>query len=689
MPPSAYAGFTEAALPWATRGIPVFPVQVRGKRPYTEHGFKDATTDEEQIRAWGKRWPNARVGIDLERAGMMVLDVDPRHGGDVALEQLVTEHGLLPHTWCALTPGGGQHHSFRNRDGLRSCKITPGIEIKAVGGYVIVPPSPGYRWWDHSSPDDCGLADPASWLLDVVQRQRQSKTSDWEPLDVESIFEGVPAGQRDDTAYRYASSLRARSVKLPEAVALMRHMWEQVQQPEGDEFTLVTALEKVRRVYREKPEGRSPKFQARSEWPAAMDEDAFSGVLGDFVRTVEPHSEASREALLTQAAVMLGNAMGLRPGWRVEATRHALILFANLVGDTAVARKGTSFDRARQFILGADPDYESRITQGISTAEGLLSMLRNDEEEDFTVSVHGEEIQSVRAGSQDRRLMVVESEFAALLRRMHRKDNVLSPVLRSLWDHGSARVGTKVDPIEVTGAHVSLITHITGIELTAEFTTTDMANGFGNRCLWICTTRARSLPRGGNLGPHDLDSVTDQIKAVLDFADVEAPQEYDFDQSTGLLWDQEYERLHEAVDASLLGLITSRGPAIVRRLAVLYAVADLEVVIREQHLRAALAVWDYSRRSAEYLFGAATGNVIADKVYRFAGDRPAGITRTEISKLFSGNVTKAQIDEALDLLQRRGLMRTLKQGRGRGRPREIWQATIYPGPGADANDDEN
>jgi hypothetical protein len=41
----------QAALEYAHRGWPVFPCD-KGKRPLTKHGFKDATTDENQIRAW-------------------------------------------------------------------------------------------------------------------------------------------------------------------------------------------------------------------------------------------------------------------------------------------------------------------------------------------------------------------------------------------------------------------------------------------------------------------------------------------------------------------------------------------------------------------------------------------------------------------------------------------------------------
>ena len=108
---ATYCGFAKAALQWVERGIPIFPTNARTKVPLTKHGYKDATTDAEQIQAWGKRHSKANVGIDLEAARLLVLDTDPRNGGEESLAEL-TEDQLLPLTWCATTPGGGFHHYF-------------------------------------------------------------------------------------------------------------------------------------------------------------------------------------------------------------------------------------------------------------------------------------------------------------------------------------------------------------------------------------------------------------------------------------------------------------------------------------------------------------------------------------------------------------------------------------------------
>jgi hypothetical protein len=122
-----------AALRYAGRGWRVLPIHwptpagacscaVAGcanaaKHPHgalAPHGLLDATTDAATIRRWWERAPYASVGIATGIAsGLLVLDVDPRHGGDEALRDLEAQHGPLPDTVRALTGGGGVHLVFR------------------------------------------------------------------------------------------------------------------------------------------------------------------------------------------------------------------------------------------------------------------------------------------------------------------------------------------------------------------------------------------------------------------------------------------------------------------------------------------------------------------------------------------------------------------------------------------------
>lgn len=153
----------------------VFPCH-RDKSPFTKNGFKDATRDFTQIQTWWSHWPNANIGIATGESGIVVLDVDPRHCGDQALEGLEAQHGKLPLTPEVLTGGGGRHLYFKSPEGLvlsSNGKAGPGLDFKASGGYVIAPPSiheSGREYtWEHSARiDEVELADLPGWLNELA-----------------------------------------------------------------------------------------------------------------------------------------------------------------------------------------------------------------------------------------------------------------------------------------------------------------------------------------------------------------------------------------------------------------------------------------------------------------------------------------------------------------------------------------
>src|SRR5438046_1145943 len=114
-------------------------------------------------------------------------------------------------------------------------------------------------------------------------------------------------------------------------------------------------------------------------WPAPLGRPAYHGVIGRFVRAVEPHSESDPAAILVQTLVGVGNAIGRGPHFMVEETRHHANLFAAIVGDTSKARKGTALDRSRKLVLAADPAWgrNNDGEGGLSTAEGLITAVRD------------------------------------------------------------------------------------------------------------------------------------------------------------------------------------------------------------------------------------------------------------------------------------------------------------------------
>lgn len=187
------------ALDAARRGWPVFLLAPGGKKPQRgSRGFKDATTDRTAVRKSFARSRDANYGIRTGGAsGLLVVDIDPRNGGDQSIAALAAEHGELPETVTVETAGGGLHLYFRHpadEVGSRANALGAGVDVKGEGGYVV---GPGSRNWagawqyaEGCAPWECDLAEAPPWLLDRVQRKRERKRK---PTDGQ-----VPEGSRHD-----------------------------------------------------------------------------------------------------------------------------------------------------------------------------------------------------------------------------------------------------------------------------------------------------------------------------------------------------------------------------------------------------------------------------------------------------------------------------------------------------------
>ncbi len=186
----------------ASLGWPVFPCK-RDKAPYTGQGFKEATTDEEQIRRWWERWPDAGIGLATGRAsGVYVVDIDPGHDGMASWELLEGRHGDVT-TMVSRTGSGGWHLFFRAPPlELRNTggRLGAGIDTRGDGGYVILPPSPHasggrYEWRQWRRPQHL----PA-WIADAVQQAKSES--------VRAEIGVIPEGTRNTTLASYGGALR-------------------------------------------------------------------------------------------------------------------------------------------------------------------------------------------------------------------------------------------------------------------------------------------------------------------------------------------------------------------------------------------------------------------------------------------------------------------------------------------------
>jgi len=255
------------------------------------------------------------------------------------------------------------------------------------------------------------------------------------------------------------------------------------------------------------------------------------------------------------------------------------------------------------------------------------------------------------------------------LKVLRRDTNTLGPGLRQAWDFGDLRILTKNSPATATGAHISLISHITLDELLRLYDPTDAANGFYNRFLWACVMRSKLLPEGGNLDLAQLDLLIERVRQAVHFA--QRAGELKRDEAARDLWIQVYPVLSEG-RSGLVGGVISRSESQVMRLATIYALLDMSSEIRFAHLKAALALWQYCEDSAEYIFGDPTNNLIADRILE--GLHAAQeLDDTAISNLFNRRKSATQLNEAKECLRQQDLIHFIIVGDTGGRNRHVWR----------------
>src|SRR4029453_17561451 len=161
---------------------------------------------EAEACGWFRQWPEAGIAaVTGPISDLVVVDVDPRHGGDESLEKLEREHGALTKTVECRTGGGGRHLYFTHPGGFIGNKVglAPGIDIRADGGYVVAPPSlhasgVRYAWVAGRAPESIGIAPLPDWILRQAieeEPRRGHPIAHWRRL----VCEGVPAGERNNT----------------------------------------------------------------------------------------------------------------------------------------------------------------------------------------------------------------------------------------------------------------------------------------------------------------------------------------------------------------------------------------------------------------------------------------------------------------------------------------------------------
>jgi hypothetical protein len=653
----------EQVMRLAQRGCRLFPLSPNSKVPMKGFEWKElATNDEAQVLMWFNNFPECNWAVATgSESKVFVLDVDGGEGrksldlladqGHVMPPTLITETGkpLSYHCWFAYPNDG---NTVLNS----ASKLAPSLDIRGQGGYVVVPPSihPNGTFYVFSD-ETIKIAAAPEWLLDLI-----AQTVAQQPYQPAADPQGEPilTGERHAALLSLAGAMRRKGCGEEAILAALKITNANRCKPPKSKQEVEELAHDVSCRYPPATDDRltTPKLTLH---PAAL-----YGVAGKVVNTIFPHTEADEAALLLHFLAGYGNLVGRSAYCIADGTKHYSNVFFVCVGATAEGKKGTSWNRIQEVLEPIDLHWTKTCVQkGLSSGEGLIAAVAS-------VVEPKPDAASTTASISDKRLFVVQPEFASTLKVMTREGNVLSGIIREAWDSGCLQTMVKRNPLHVEGAHISIVGHITREELRRYLNLTESANGFANRFLWIQSNRSKFLPEGGSLSAGEMKELAELVRPAVKFGS--SAELLKRDEETKKLWADSYRGLCEG-KPGMLGAIISRAAPQVLRLSMIYALLDCSLEIKTPHLRAALAVWEFCEKTAMWIFGSRMGDSTADELLSLLLKRAGGMSRNEIMNHFNRHKSSAEIGRALALLQKQGhvCVEGCKTG---GREAEIWMA---------------
>lgn len=381
------------------------------------------------------------------------------------------------------------------------------------------------------------------------------------------------------------------------------------------------------------------------------------GLVGDVARAGSEGTEANPYAIAANFMAYLSCAIGRGPYLPIGNTWHHARLYVLHIGRSGRGRKGDAvslvsrLDTAlRQLRESAAPPIHRG---GLSSREGLVSLF-HDGYKNGKVEV---------PAIEDKLLWVVESEFANVLHQGRREGNTLSAALRDCWDGVCLKPATKSNRLYASHPHLCLSGAISPSELLALMRARELTNGFANRFLMIWAEREKIVPFPKATPQESVDALAVRILGVLDFVQAERVSERD-NLQIGLTAKAQdiYAHLYrgELIDDSggerLTALLERRAPMLLR-LAMLFALCDMQTLIDVQHIQAAMGWIRHGVESAKFVFVKATDaadsvrtHAAAKKIVEFLRVKGTA-TRWQITTdCFQGHVAKSVIDTAIEQL---------------------------------------
>lgn len=385
--------------------------------------------------------------------------------------------------------------------------------------------------------------------------------------------------------------------------------------------------------------------------------ECLYGLIGEVARAGSDGTETNSVAIAANFMAYLSCAVGRGVYLPIGNTRHHARLFCLHIGRSGRGRKGDAVSlvlRIDQAMRAIDESFVPQIHRGgLSSREGLVALMHDG----YRQGRH--DVPAI----EDKRLWVVESEFANVLHQGRRDGNTLSAALRDCWDGIDLKPATKSNRLYASHPHVCLSGAISPSELTGLMSARDLTNGFGNRFLMIWAERTRMLPFPKETPLTTVERLARETLAVLTFVRADRHDERDhlrMELSPQAQW--RYAQLYRGElnddlgDGTVGALLERRAPMLLR-LAMLLALTDLQTRIDAPHIDAAIGWIRHATASVRHVFVSAAEDAklaqaleLSSRVLAFLRVRGQA-TRSQISTdCFRGKVPKTLIDASLDHL---------------------------------------
>jgi Protein of unknown function (DUF3987) len=387
-------------------------------------------------------------------------------------------------------------------------------------------------------------------------------------------------------------------------------------------------------------------------------DDCLYGLIGDIARAGSKDTEANPFAIAANALAYMSAAVGRACFMAVGNVWHHARINTAQVGRSALGRKGEAASLIHRIDKALRQTYgDSMAPQvhrgGLSTREGLVLLIHDGFAEGRRET----------PPIDDKRLWVLESEFANVLAQARRDGNTLSTALRDVWDGVSIRPAVKTSRIYATDPHIALSVAITPSELCAKLSAGELSNGFANRFMFLWAERTRLLPFPRATTQSEVNDMAGRVAEVIRFAQgdksgVNDTIRVELSAEAVALWVKLYSgELNARNSGERVNALLDRRPPTLLRIAMLLALTDKTATVQEHHINAALAWIRYWSDSVRFIFAsdddeAASAELsdLAERIVGFLGRRGQASRKGLTVECFGGHQSKDKIDVALDEL---------------------------------------